>query len=202
MLAFPQQKWQLARAISQRRESLNLIVNRLYLGDLTAASDGAKLAELGITHVVSVLELTPDIPDTIGKDNHLHISINDVSNADILCHLERTTEFIKTALGANENNKVLVHCLMGISRSATVVAAYLVATRKMTATDAIGYLQKKRTVVSPNLGFRQQLDEYALKYVVPDESKPAQFLPLRQIKAWSSVVKVGRASTSTVTPAS
>jgi len=200
MLSFPQQKWEVARAISQRRENLNLIVNRLYLGNLAAAGDEAKLTELGITHVLSILEITPDIPDTIGKDNHLHIQLNDTSGSDILRHLEQTTEFITSALGENAKNKVLVHCLMGISRSATVVAAYLVATRKMTGADAIVYLQRKRTVVCPNLGFRQQLDEYARKYV--DETKQAQFSPLRQIRAWSNVVKVGKASSSAPTPAS
>lgn len=89
---------------------------------------------------------------------------------------------------------------MGISRSATVVAAYLIATRKMTGADAIVYLQRKRTVVCPNLGFRQQLDEYARKYV--DETKQTQFSPLRQIRAWSNVVKSGKATSSTATPAS
>ncbi len=88
---------------------------------------------------------------------------------------------------------------MGISRSATVVAAYLVATKKMAGTEAIAYLQKRRTVVSPNLGFRQQLDEYACKYV--DETKQARFSPLRQVRAWSSSVKVGKASSSTLTTA-
>lgn len=108
MLSFPQQKWEVARAISQRKESINIIVDRLYLGDLSAAHDKAKLTELGITHVVSVLELTPDIPETIGEDNRLHIQITDTSGSNILRHLERTTEYITSVLGADPKNKVLV----------------------------------------------------------------------------------------------
>lgn len=112
MLSFPQQKWQLARALSKTRgsssEDINLIIDRLYLGNWSVAGDKTKLSELGITHVVSVLEFPPDIPDIIEKRNHLHIRINDNSSADILRHFEQTTDFIKSALEADKNNKVLV----------------------------------------------------------------------------------------------
>ena len=50
---------------------------------------------------------------------------------------------------------------MGISRSATVVCAYLVATAKMTPDEALVAVKTKRGIVCPNLGFRRQLEEYA-----------------------------------------
>jgi len=50
---------------------------------------------------------------------------------------------------------------MGISRSATVVCAYLIATTEMTADEALVAVQAKRVIVCPNLGFRRQLEEYA-----------------------------------------
>ncbi|KAF9453585.1 phosphatases II [Macrolepiota fuliginosa MF-IS2] len=199
MLSFPQQKWQLARTLTQHRASddVNLIVDRLYLGNWAAAGDNSKLVELGITHVVSVIEFSPDIPDIIVGDNKLHIQINDTSGENISRHLEQTTDFIKSALEADKKNRVLVHCLMGISRSATVVAAYLVATKKMAGGDAIAYLQKKRPIVCPNLGFRQQLDAYASRYM---ETSEAQFSPIRHIKAWTSVVKMGKGSSESLGP--
>ena len=52
---------------------------------------------------------------------------------------------------------------MGISRSATVVCAYLVATAKMTPDEAIVSVRAKRGIVCPNLGFRRQLEEYYMK---------------------------------------
>ena len=54
-----------------------------------------------------------------------------------------------------------VHCLMGISRSATVVCAYLVATTGMTPDEALAAVRAKRGIVSPNVGFLLQLEEYA-----------------------------------------
>lgn len=52
---------------------------------------------------------------------------------------------------------------MGISRSATVVCAYLIAERGMTGPNAIEFVRSKRPIVCPNVGFRRQLDEYAIK---------------------------------------
>jgi dual specificity phosphatase 12 len=47
----------------------------------------------------------------------------DNDRADILHHFEECIEFIETILA--ENEKVLVHCHAGVSRSATIVCAYL-----------------------------------------------------------------------------
>ena len=53
---------------------------------------------------------------------------------------------------------------MGISWSATVVCAYLVATAKMTPDEALVAVKTKRAIVCPNLGFRRQLEEYAKQF--------------------------------------
>ena len=52
---------------------------------------------------------------------------------------------------------------MGISRSATVVCAYLIAENGMSGPAAIDFVRSKRPVICPNVGFRQQLEEYAVK---------------------------------------
>ena len=49
---------------------------------------------------------------------------------------------------------------MGISRSATVVCAYLVATESMTPHEALVAVRGKRGMVCPNIGFMRQLEEY------------------------------------------
>lgn len=111
MLSFPQQKWQVVRTSILKnvpRSEVDLITDRLYLGSWVAAGNEELLAELGITHVVSILEIEPRIPDIIDKTNKLHIRINDTPDSNILRHLEETTNFIKSAMDVNENNKVLV----------------------------------------------------------------------------------------------
>ena len=49
---------------------------------------------------------------------------------------------------------------MGISRSTTVVLAYLIATTKMTPREALAAVRSKRTIVRPNRGFMSQLEQY------------------------------------------
>jgi len=51
----------------------------------------------------------------------------------------------------------LVHCQKGISRSAAVVAGYLIEENGWTSEQSIEYLQKLRPQVDPNIGFRDQL---------------------------------------------
>lgn len=50
---------------------------------------------------------------------------------------------------------------MGISRSATVICAYLIATTRMTPREALAAVRAKRSIVSPNMGFLRQLEDYA-----------------------------------------
>ena len=50
------------------------------------------------------------------------IPVQDSEYADILIHLPDACRFIQNAV--DDGGRVLVHCHMGISRSATVIAAY------------------------------------------------------------------------------
>lgn len=58
-----------------------------------------------------------------------------------------------------------MHCFMGVSRSAIVVCAYLVATTTKDAIESIQFVQSQRGIVNPNLGFRRQLDEWSDRFV-------------------------------------
>ena len=59
--------------------------------------------------------------------------------------------------------------MLGISRSSTVVCAYLIATANLGAEESIAHVQSLRGTVCPNIGFRQQLNQYAARCV---ENKP------------------------------
>lgn len=52
--------------------------------------------------------------------------------------------------------RVLVHCHVGVSRSATLVLAYLMLKQKLTLVEAIHVVKDNRGVV-PNRGFLRQL---------------------------------------------
>jgi len=62
-----------------------------------------------------------------------------------------------------KKKRVLVHCQAGISRSATLVIAYLIKHQKMNLKDAYLHVKSKRPQIGPNKGFIQQLMDFVLK---------------------------------------
>ena len=65
-----------------------------------------------------------------------------------LCLLEK-------AIGCRKN--VLVHCVGGVSRSSTVVIAYLMLKHGYSLNDAFDHVKAKKSNISPNFNFMQQL---------------------------------------------
>lgn len=53
-----------------------------------------------------------------------------------------------------QNGNVLVHCMGGISRSATIVIAYIMWSQKRCYQDALKYVDEMREGVYPNEGFK------------------------------------------------
>jgi len=168
----------------------DLIIPRLYLSDLHVAQDPAVAASLGITHIISVLDFKPTFPDEMEHIEKKYVRLSDSFREKITPHLDDTTAFIRDALESNPENKVLVHCVMGISRSATVVCAYLIAKQGMTSTAAVDFVREKRPIICPNFGFRLQLDEYAARLHGTTEEKGMQMkltdIPknIRDFKLW------------------
>lgn len=73
--------------------------------------------------------------------------------------LNETINFINLAL-ENPSNRVLVHCNLGISRSTTLILAYLMKTFHATLFEAFKFLRHRRPIVCPNNGFLRQLIEF------------------------------------------
>lgn len=59
-----------------------------------------------------------------------------------------------------KGGKTLVHCVAGVSRSATICLAYLVKYQQMTLEQAYRHVKKRRSVIHPNAGFWRQLIDY------------------------------------------
>ncbi|KAA8911045.1 protein-tyrosine phosphatase-like protein [Sphaerosporella brunnea] len=164
-----------------------ILSGKLYLSGITAASSSATLAEHGITHVLSVINAdeVPKLPEGI---RHRIIPISDTTTANILQHLPDVIEFIESAFQEDPNAKVLVHCIEGVSRSASAVIAYLMAERGMSFAQALRVVKRRRPVVSPNLGFVRQLSEWGTICEAKRKENPReweQVLNLRQRRSES-----------------
>ena len=138
------------------------IVKRVYLADLSAAENPETLSHFGITHVLSVMPGKVSLPPNVPLIAFKQIPLRDAPFEDLISHLPEATAFIRTAL-YNPNARVLVHCVQGISRSASVVCAFLIEDFKWSPDMALAHVKKLRPCADPNLGFLHQLNEYATK---------------------------------------
>jgi protein-tyrosine phosphatase len=71
--------------------------------------------------------------------NYLTIQTADQESQDLKSLFQRTSAFIESGVRAGG---VLVHCFAGVSRSSTVVAAYLMDRHEMTAQDALRLVRR------------------------------------------------------------
>lgn len=135
------------------------VIPRLYLSDISAAESSSTLRALGITHIVSAMFGLVALPHGVPVQQ-LQIPLQDNPFAELAEHLPRSTAFIADAL-RDPHARVLVHCVQGISRSTSVVCAYLIAHYGWTPAQAVHYVKSKRSLADPNPGFVSQLGEYA-----------------------------------------
>ena len=127
------------------------IIENLYLGNFSASENIQQLKDLGIKKVLSVIDFN-DFPNY--KDEniiHKSVEVSDFDYQNIIQYFGQCLNFIKG------EEKILVHCMAGASRSATIVIAYLMWIEKMKFDDALNFVNSKRPIVDPNDGFREQL---------------------------------------------
>ena len=82
----------------------------------------------------------------------------DVFNFKLDKYFDECSDFLAECIDKN-NGKVLVHCYMGMSRSAALLIAYLIKERQLNLEDSIKLISKKR-FIWPNDGFINQLIEW------------------------------------------
>ncbi|XP_060778835.1 dual specificity protein phosphatase 8 isoform X2 [Neoarius graeffei] len=115
------------------------------------------MAQNGITYVLNASNTCPK-PDFISENHFLRIPVNDSYCEKLLPWLEKTNEFIDKAKVSN--CRVIVHCLAGISRSATIAIAYIMKTMGLSSDDAYRFVKDRRPSISPNFNFLGQLLEF------------------------------------------
>ena len=162
----PPKKKARATASSSKQDPADLIFESfLYLGSQSAAISLPFLTAKAITHIISVG--CPNTPTPAHfKDpskTHLKLPLNDDSSGVPICTtVEQGVTFICEAT-CNPNAKVLVHCKAGISRSSTLIAAYLMQKQRMSLRAALALIIQKREQACPNPGFLEQLKEMEVK---------------------------------------
>ena len=110
-----------------------------------------------------------DIRENLSKRNLNNITINKyISNPSEMNRLTDMNNFFnnKSMLDISyfyiddcirSGKNILIHCMAGVSRSASVLINYLMKKYDMEYDDAYKYLISKRSIVMPNESFKNQL---------------------------------------------
>ena len=131
---------------------MNEILDHLYISSVEVASQVDLLDKAGVKSVVSIGCETGEKAPTVEYLSFPHIL--DTPETNILNIVDDTNSFIHASLLRDE--PVLVHCVYGQSRSATIIVAYLLHAG-MTLAEAIALVKAQNPTTCINPGFLAQL---------------------------------------------
>ena len=148
------------------RHLSEIIPNFLYLSSYNAAKNKELLIQNKITHVINC---AADFCENVYSKElkYLAFYLKDHVMENIECVFYESIEFIENV--KKSNGRVLVHCIQGMSRSVSIVIAYLIYKEKMTYDKAFDFVQKRREISSPNFGFSIQLQNFYMRLYQPPE---------------------------------
>jgi hypothetical protein len=133
------------------------ITEDLFLGDYQSSKNPI-LLNLGVTGVVNAAGGLPN--PLAGQLRYLKVNLPDSALSDIQSHFPAVIKFVNQV--RSKGGKVLINCAAGVSRSATLVIAYLMSSQKMTLREAYRKVKAIRACVDPNPGFAAQLVEFEI----------------------------------------
>ena len=143
---------------------ISYIIDGIYISNWQTATNEDLLVEKKINNVMCIAQFNKSKKELAMYDerkiNHYHFKLMDENNVNISDIFAKTNKIIASCV--NSKVPILVHCQEGMSRSVTIVMAYLIY--KYNLTNVAGVLkaiQTKREVANPNYGFRKQLAIYA-----------------------------------------
>lgn len=143
----------------------DLVFPGIYLGDETTALCTGILRGLGVTAVLNAAQGNLEGWSMVNTKasfykphsiQFLGVQAVDLKSFPITDYFHEAADWIENII--KSGGVVFVHCVQGISRSATLILAYLIIKKNMKLQDAIAILKKNRSI-APNEGFMLQLIE-------------------------------------------
>ncbi|KAJ5939207.1 hypothetical protein N7466_002341 [Penicillium verhagenii] len=164
------------------------ILPYMYLGNLNHANNPELLWELGIRRVLSIGESvswTPAEREAWGNKNLMYIDGVQDNGIDPLCQeYAKCLKFIED--GKNDGTATFVHCRVGVSRSASICIAEVMATKGLDFPSAYCFVRARRlnVIIQPHLRFVYEL----LQWEEHQNKQRKQFSKHRAVE-WASVCR-------------
>jgi len=137
----------------------DILDGKLFLGSFNQSEKYELVQNLKITHILNITFECDNCHEDKGV-KYLKISILDEPDKNIHEFFREAYEFINDALTEDSNNKVLIHCAMGKSRSATITIMFLMKKFSWSYEKAFAFVKRKREIISPNEGFVERLMDF------------------------------------------
>ncbi|KAG9148914.1 hypothetical protein Leryth_022071 [Lithospermum erythrorhizon] len=130
------------------------IVEYIFLGSDAVAKNRDVLLKNGVTHVLNCVGFA--CPECF-KDDFVYktLWLKDSASEDITSVLYDVFDYFEDV--REQGGRVFVHCRQGVSRSTSLVIAYLMWKEEQSFEDAFQYVKGARRVANPNMGFASQL---------------------------------------------
>ncbi|XP_056626920.1 dual specificity protein phosphatase 13-like [Triplophysa dalaica] len=131
----------------------------LFLGDMCVANDRFILWKLGITHVLNAAHGKMHCQGSREfyglAVEYYGVPADDSPAFNLSVYFQPCADYIQEVLNCLEA-RILVHCAVGVSRSASLVLAYLMIHQHFSLLDAVKTIKQHRWIF-PNRGFLKQL---------------------------------------------
>ncbi|CAI9773979.1 unnamed protein product [Fraxinus pennsylvanica] len=130
------------------------VAEHIYLGGDTVARDREILKQHGITHILNCVGFV--CPEYFKADFvYKTLWLQDSPSEDITSILYDVFDYFEYV--REQGGRVFVHCCQGVSRSTSLVIAYLMWREGQSFDDAFQYVKAARGIADPNMGFACQL---------------------------------------------
>ncbi|KAK9019442.1 hypothetical protein V6N11_053966 [Hibiscus sabdariffa] len=130
------------------------VAQHIYLGGDAVARDREILKQNGITHVLNCVGFV--CPEYFKADFvYRTLWLQDSPSEDITSILYDVFDYFEDV--REQGGRVFVHCCQGVSRSTSLVIAYLMWRERQNFDDAFQYVKAARGIADPNMGFACQL---------------------------------------------
>lgn len=159
-------------------EISEIVKDKIYLTGLKGATNIDEIKKLGVNVIVSILNFNPmfDKKDMYGEIACIYYFAEDDDDFNIEQYFQSFQKIVE-----DPNNKILVHCYCGVSRSSTLVASYLIHNyvntlkkrllEKYNVDRILEIMKKRRTCVDPNDGFIKKLVDYRCELIFTKYAK-------------------------------
>jgi len=146
----------------------------LFLGSYWNAQDPEMIKQSQLSHVLTVAAECNQVVHEGVKVVRLIVADWVAEHANQYAIFEEAFQIIDEV--KQENKAILVHCMRGRSRSASIVIGYLMTRNKWTLQQAYGFVKSLRPLVGPHQRLKAQLYEYEI-HLYGVSSMPSSWSP-------------------------